>query len=190
MRIRRRWRCGLRGVIDFMKIENANVMLDIETLGTNLDAVIVSIGAVRFGCGEEREFYRRIDLPSCEKLGRKVDVDTVLWWMRRDAVARAELTGDNERMPLEMALRELAAFMKPDDVVWGNAPSFDCVILRSAFRACGLECPWKFWNERCYRTMVNMFPDVKMERVGTYHNALDDARSQVSHLRRILTKLS
>jgi inhibitor of KinA sporulation pathway (predicted exonuclease) len=41
---------------------------------------------------------------------------------------------------------------------------------------------YKFWNERCYRTVKNQYPDVKLTRTGTYHNALDDARTQAEHL--------
>lgn len=41
--------------------------------------------------------------------------------------------------------------------------------------------PWPHWNDRCYRTLKAMRPDVKMERTGTHHNAVDDATSQARH---------
>jgi exodeoxyribonuclease VIII len=41
---------------------------------------------------------------------------------------------------------------------------------------------WEFWKDKCYRTVKGMYPDVKMERSGTHHNALDDAFYQTLHL--------
>jgi inhibitor of KinA sporulation pathway (predicted exonuclease) len=46
-----------------------------------------------------------------------------------------------------------------------------------------MQAPWKFYNDRCYRTLKAMYPHIKMpKRTGTHHNALDDAISQVNHL--------
>jgi hypothetical protein len=70
--------------------------------------------------------------------------------------------------------------------VWGNGASFDCVILGNAYRAVGDEPPWKYFNERCYRTAKAMLPAVPFERIGTHHHALDDAASQAQHLIKML----
>lgn len=48
-------------------------------------------------------------------------------------------------------------------------------------RAAGLEQPWAFWNDRCYRTLKAR-SELKIARTGTHHNALDDAKSQALHL--------
>ena len=70
-----------------------------------------------------------------------------------------------------------------DDLrVWSNGAGFDNVVLSSAFRRIGMEQPWPFRNDRCYRTMKAQHPEVKMQRVGTHHNAVDDAESQARHL--------
>lgn len=59
-----------------------NVSLDIETLATTSNAVVLSIGAVevyedgRMG----REFYTRLDIDSQIKAGRVVSGDTLRWW--------------------------------------------------------------------------------------------------------------
>ena len=50
--------------------------------------------------------------------------------------------------------------------------------------------PWKFWNDRCYRTIKSMHPEVPMPRTGTHHNALDDAKTQALHLMAILAPRS
>ena len=63
------------------------------------------------------------------------------------------------------------------------------MLLEAAFKAVKRPVPWKWSMNRCYRTVKNLFPDVKMERSGTHHNALDDARDQARHLMRILEEM-
>ena len=66
--------------------------------------------------------------------------------------------------------------------MWGNGATFDNVILANAYRGAGLPVPWKFWNDKCYRTIKGFFPQIKLQRIGTHHNAQDDAESQAWHL--------
>lgn len=65
---------------------------------------------------------------------------------------------------------------------YGNGASFDLSILKAAYDAVGLKAPWKFWDERCYRTIKNDYSQIEPdERAGTHHNALDDAKFQALH---------
>jgi hypothetical protein len=73
--------------------------------------------------------------------------------------------------------------------IWGNGASFDNAILAEAYDCARIDRPWKYWNDRCYRTMKNQFPLVPFRRSGTHHNALDDARSQAEHLMEIFEDL-
>ena len=73
--------------------------------------------------------------------------------------------------------------------VWGNGATFDNVILSNAYKAAGMEQPWKFWDDRCYRTVKGLLPDIKIERLGTHHNAVYDAMSQARHLQFLFKKL-
>jgi inhibitor of KinA sporulation pathway (predicted exonuclease) len=66
--------------------------------------------------------------------------------------------------------------------IWGNGANFDNPLLACAYEAVDVKPYYKFWNERCYRTVKNQYPDIKLERTGTYHNALDDARSQAEQI--------
>ena len=65
--------------------------------------------------------------------------------------------------------------------IWGNGSDFDNTILLAAYDATFIEAPWKFWNNRCYRTLKGLAPEVKLTRIGIYHNALDDAKTQALH---------
>lgn len=81
----------------------------------------------------------------------------------------------------------LASEHGPDVKVWGNGADFDNVILGSAYRRLGKSIPWAFYNSRCYRTVKSLQPGCRIERAGTHHNALDDAKSQALHLMRLLS---
>lgn len=159
-----------------------NTMLDIETLGTEPGCVIVSIGAVKFN--EDtigNTFHRTIDIESCTDAGLTIDGDTLQWWLKQDA--KEELTGSDD---LEEVLNAFAMFCEGD--VWANAPTFDCRILGAAYSALGMETPWEYYDERCYRTLKDIVT-VPIEQNGTKHNALDDAISQAKTAQRALRKL-
>lgn len=162
------------------------VMLDLETLGTRPGSVIVSIGAVKFDHQKIfSEFYQLIDAADAQRCGLVLDAETVMWWLKRDEAARMEIA-DTVSVPLVQALQSFSHWLGDDAEVWGNGASFDNVLLASAYKQIQMPVPWKFWNDRCYRTMKDLHPGIKMEREGTHHNALDDARSQAKHLIRIL----
>lgn len=169
-----------------------DVMLDLETMGNGPNAAIVAIGAVEFDLSAMsigRRFYQVVDLETSVRGGGEIDASTVMWWFRQSEEARNGICGEGQ--PLQKVLVEfgswLAALAVAEDVkVWGNGAAFDNVILAQAYRHAALTVPWKFWNDRCYRTVKAMRPAVKMERVGIHHNALSDAESQALHLMAIL----
>lgn len=169
-----------------------DIMLDLETMGQQPNAAIVAIGAVEFDPKTQTigsRFYTVVDLQSEVDAGAKIDASTALWWMRQGDAARGELVkpGIQIRSALDCFTTWLKRIDNPGQLkIWGNGSDFDNVILASAYRRIGAEPPWKFWNNRCYRTMKSLHPEVKMERQGTHHDALDDAESQALHLMAIL----
>lgn len=167
-----------------------DVMVDLETLGTLPGSAILSIGAVafdEFGVGDE-EFYMPITRGSCEALGLKTSPETLAWWEKQSEEARRVLN-DPDGFMLEQALHGFDCWLREnfsENVrIWGNGANFDNPLLACAYEAINVKPCYKFYNERCYRTVKNQYPDVKLERSGTYHNALDDARCQAEHLVRI-----
>ena len=162
-----------------------HIMIDLETMGTRPDAAIIAIGAVAFDkYGVHDTFYLNVDLQSAVTTGARIDPSTVMWWLKQSDEARAAF--DTKGVDLVTALDRLDAWfdMQVDgcEGVWGNGASFDNTILSESYKRLGFNPPWPFWKDRCYRTMKSMFPDVEMDRSGTHHNALDDARSQALHL--------
>ena len=160
-----------------------HVMLDLETLGTRPGDIILSIGAVKFsaeGLGEE--FYTTISAESSKEAGLRAQKSTLEWWDKQDAAAKeAAFKGENT---LNIALTKFSMWMPPVDeaVVWGNGANFDNAMLAAAYRTLKMDVPWRFWNDRCFRTVSAMFMKSRVERVGTHHNALDDAKTQALRL--------
>lgn len=163
-------------------MNDKNVMIDIETLGTAANSVILSIGAVEFGPeGIGREFYVDVDIDSCQKKGLKIDGRTIAWWMTQGEDARALFQRDGES--LESALHQLAtAFDWSGTQVWCNGLNFDLPILDFAYRACGMDAPWAYYNARDYRTLRYDVPKETRELIevepAVAHDALEDARAQ------------
>jgi exodeoxyribonuclease VIII len=159
-----------------------DVMLDLETMGAGPNAAIVAIGAASFSLetGElGNTFYNVVDLNT--------------WWLSQGDEARKALTHpESGRQRLTNALLNFSKFVTyvttdhegvtHDLVLWGNGANFDNVILRSAYKQMGINPPWKFYNDRCYRTVKNPYLEIRMFRGGTHHNALHDAIDQATHL--------
>jgi hypothetical protein len=164
------------------RLVGSHVMVDLETLGNGSNAVITSIGAAKFNTvGVTDSFMAHIDPESCVAAGLNMDVSTVLWWMKQSDAARGAFTQKGQ--PLHIALEEFAAWFPKDACLWGNGATFDNVILSNAYKAVEQKTPWPYWGDRCYRTVKNLFPDVKAPAfVGVAHNALDDAVHQARHL--------
>lgn len=170
-----------------------HVMVDLETLGRRAGCSILSIGAVAFhplhGLGPE--LYVIVDRASCSASGLHEDPDTLAWWAKQSEDAQRVLTQASAGGELlAEALAQLTAYLEQFGhkrvKVWGNGSDFDNSILTACYAAVGENIPWEFWNNRCYRTLKSLKPQVKMQRQGTYHNALDDAKSQALHAIQLL----
>lgn len=168
--------------------DHEDVMIDLETKGKGAGCIILSIGAVSFSheTGLGGEFYAVVNQQSCLDIGLTAHPDTVKWWSDQSHEAKEVLRqSEHAGWPIDHALKSLAAFISQNGNkkirVWGNGADFDNAILAYAYEACGIQLPWEFYNNRCYRTLKSEHRDVKIQRIGTHHNALDDAKSQALH---------
>lgn len=180
-------------------MNKVNVMLDLETWSTSSNAVITAIGAVKFFVNNTHGaitemFYHTIQPQSCIDVGLEMSVDTILWWMKQSDEARAEL--QKPALSIQDALSMFSSWLSDEDVrnidMWGNGSDFDNVILANAYKACGQSLPWKYSNNRCFRTLKNLYIDVPTSDtpVGVKHNAIDDATSQTWRLIEILCHIN
>lgn len=162
-------------------------MIDNETLDTTPSAVILSIGAVRFDQYshdmEDNAFYAVLDIQDQIDKGRTISADTLSFWMMQPPAARA-VFAEKEKVSLEEALVGLREWIDPkrDTRPWSMGASFDIPMLEHAYRSLGMDAPWLFWKARCMRHHKEL-PNAKIvydsvPRLGTHHNAMDDAIHQ------------
>ena len=159
------------------------IMVDIETLGTSMDSQILTIGAIAFDLktfNTIEEFYKRIDLKSCEDLGLRKSAVTVRFWESQPKTAKDEAFNPN-RVSIRDAMNDFITFWNRNkgDEFWCNGANFDEPIISTVFERLGLEKPWKFWNVRCLRTYIDIV-GLSMKDFGfTAHHALADCKNQV-----------
>ena len=169
-------------------MKKKNLMLDIETLNTTPDAVILAIGAVTFdknGIGER--FYVNISLRDNLTLERTISEGTFYWWCKQDREASKALTIDVKDVvtAFELFTKFLEEHTDPDDIrVWGNGAQFDNVIVRHWLTQMNYpeQKMWKFWNDRCFRTYLVANPNIERLKPDVAHNALSDAEAQAKTL--------
>lgn len=163
-----------------------NVMIDLETMSTESNASIASIGAVKFSIEEGviDTFYCTVDVADCKLHGLHISADTIKWWGRQPKEVLEMLRKDN--MSLTDALTKFSVWYGSTQYpTWGCGSDFDNVILENAYKAVNMVRPWNAWKNRCYRTIREVIKLPEAERAGTYHNALDDALHQTHHLLKI-----
>jgi hypothetical protein len=166
----------------------ADLMLDIETLGTTLDSVILTIGAIPFdpftdAIFADRAFYARIDIDTQD---RTVDEATVEWWGKQAPEVQEEAFGEDDRWFLSDALEALHKLAWQSERFWANGIAFDFPILENAYKALGMGLPWQYYKVMDARTVYKM---ANAGRLGNSHNALEDCINQVVLLQDSLKKL-
>lgn len=177
-----------------------HIMLDIETMGNGPEAAIMSIGACYFDPSTGvigATFNEHVSLESSVRVGLVMDTSTVLWWMGQSDEARSKFKGNNKCPDINTVLLKLKDFIKPSAQVWGNGIAFDNVIIKNAYQKALLcDTPWKFWNDRDVRTIVEMGksigfdPKRDMPFEGVKHDALADAIHQAKYVSLIWRKLT
>lgn len=163
------------------------LMTDLETMSTEPNSAIVSIGACIFDpAGKDmadsitERFYCSVSLQSSVDLGLHISPDTVSWWFKQSHDAQQALFMEPHR-PLRMALTEFrmwAQAAKPAiSTLWANDPDFDYVILKQAFKAAGQMWPFEFYMHRSCRTIKDLawpLNDAPNFRGTTVHHKADD----------------
>ena len=79
-----------------------HAMIDLETLSTDPNATILTVGGVKFdpytAVEPAQGMYFRVDVDSQTKMGRHVMQDTLDWWSTQPKEISEEALGDNDRI--------------------------------------------------------------------------------------------
>lgn len=157
-------------------------MIDLETLGNTPDAVIVSIGGIKFdpnGLKMFDAFHFKLDVDQQTEAGRTIDESTIEWWGKQDPAVIEEALGDGDRVAIPEFLDFLKKWCVGVDGFWSQGPTFDLVMLENMYRQNSKPYPWPFWKIRDSRTLFGIMPtDPRKQLDFEAHNALEDCKAQ------------
>jgi exodeoxyribonuclease VIII len=188
-----------------MQEKYLKVIVDLETVSTDNEAGILSIGAVvcdsydlRELPAELTEFYEKIAFTSLEPMGFHLDKKTLEWWNSQEQLVRDEAFSGTKH--ISTALQEFILWIESIKAertvqIWGNGATFDNVILRNALDRCSIKVPWTYKNDMCYRTICTTFKEAyRVAESGVpanimEHSAIADARYQRDILEYIFSSL-
>lgn len=181
-------------------IRGSDIMVDIETLGTKPNSVMLTIGAVRFnpfgddsenknGPNDMDQFYCRVDPETFTWPDAEVDDNTLAWWGQQSADVREEAFTEEGRLPVLKVMQEFYKWCQPHDRIWANGPAFDIVILEHTYRRLGRGFPWQYYQVRDARTIYKMVPGYRKVNPALHHAAWD-CWAQVVSLQDCLRRLN
>ena len=170
-----------------------HAMIDLETLSTNPNATILTVGGVKFDPYTSEEpsqgMYFRVDVNKQTSMGRDVMQDTVDWWSRQPKEISDEAFSDDNRISLDDMIKNINKFSVGVDVFWCQGPLFDYAILQDIYRQLGYPVPWQYWQIRDSRTLFSLVPrDISEKRTGL-HNALSDCFFQAKKVQKVYKQL-
>jgi hypothetical protein len=171
------------------------VMIDTESLSLSARCVVTQLAMVAFDLDDPTEYLAMeeqfLPITPQSTLGREINGDTVLFWMRQSDAARDmfERNSGND-FPELMALTQhfldhIATLIEDssDVEIWARGTDHDISILKSLAEDLNLKLPWKYDCVRDLRTLMSAAGVGKREiapRVGFIeHHALSDCKHQL-----------
>ena len=167
-------------------------MLDIETLSKDHNAVILTLGAVRFNPYSNTitsELYMKPDVDEQSEMGRHIDESTIEWWATQAADVQNEAFDPSGRIDVEQFLDDLNRFLVGVTNIWSQGPLFDIIILENLYKQMNKPAPWNFWQIRDSRTLFGVHGDPRVKGKAGLHNALEDCISQAGAVQQIYNQL-
>ena len=163
-------------------------MVDLETLGTGSNSVVVSVGLIAFNISTGEilaELDIGLNLNQQIKTGGVIDGDTLEFHFAQ-APDSIQKMAQRKVLDVKEGLDLISNFIKANNIttLWGNGATFDNVILRNLYARHLKVFPLGFWADRDLRTAVDIY-NIDTRTVpfeGIKHYCLDDARHQVKLL--------
>ncbi|NRA42467.1 MAG: 3'-5' exoribonuclease [Pseudomonadales bacterium] len=180
-----------------MEPDDYELMLDIETLGTNNNAVILSIGVTVFSVSENNpcadSFYCELPVQPQIDNGRTICASTLKWWQRQKTVCPIVHDDENEANNFAETVEKLVDLCEfigtkyPGRKIWAHGTTFDIVRTESLLEDFGMKVPWSWWSVMDCRTVTNL---IDCRSKANNHNALDDAINQARWIIKAKKKLA
>lgn len=167
-----------------MSTETRDLMIDIETLASSHDAVMIQLAAVFFDrhTGKlDKEFCMSISAKSCLGLGFVESEETLKWWSEQNQEVFEAIT--TEAKHVAEVMQKFKAFLgEPYSInIWSHA-TFDFPIVQNYLMKLTNK-RFNFRNAKDIRTLVDLsginLDDYDWEQKT--HNALDDCKFQIQY---------
>jgi hypothetical protein len=175
---------------------NRDIMIDLETLATSPNALVLTIAGIRFNYLENYSridspyeldyFYCRVDTES--QSTREINDDTVAWWAKQEEDVKIEAFSPEDRLSLPDAMTAFNHWARNGERYWANGSAFDFPILDTCNTQVGFTSPWSYWQAMDARTVYKMVPN-HFSPKQMHHHALYDCLTQIQKLNDCLDKL-
>jgi len=178
-----------------MKLDR-DIMIDLETLATTPDSVILTIAGIRFNFNKDYRqiedpydldfFYCRVDTEGQSQ--RRVDSATLSWWASQDSEVKEEAFSIVDRLSISDAMLAFNHWAGGADRYWANGAAFDFPILDTCNAELGYDSPWRYWQAMDARTIYKLVEDHYSPKKYKHH-ALFDCLNQIQKLTDCCKKL-
>ena len=167
----------------------SHIMIDIETLSTAQNALVLSVGMVLF---DEKTIFAKEHIKNrISTATGDVSKDTVMWWLKQSDDARKAIT-EPQKGVVEMSEYNLVQELRDIlcnysvDTIWSQG-SFDQIIIESLMLRNGIDKTQlpKYYKWRDLRTVRKLLAIDNEVKAKVSHNALEDAVAQVKTLQDI-----
>ena len=169
-----------------------HAMIDIETLGTSPGCIVTHVAVVVFDPVNSSlldSLHICLSIYPQIKAGLLFEESTLKWWLNQSQEARQIFSMNS--YPISFLVDALDQIVDKDTRVWSHA-TFDIPILNHVLKVFGYKSPFNY--KRCmdirtlqelYRSLYNT--EVSDYKTGVHHNALDDCKSQINLVCKILS---
>ena len=190
-------------------MSRVDVMIDIETLGTNECPPVFQLTAKAFNIKTGEIISTFNDCCDISTSTSIIDKKTILWWVETNPAlfAKLLLDGKNSKHTEEQMIINFIEWFNSLDsnnkniFLWGNGVNFDNRIIAAKCRQYNLVYPVFYRNDMDMRTIIEIaamkmgFTDQKSYRdtikfEGTEHNAECDVNNQIKQLIKAYTDLT
>lgn len=179
-----------------------DMCVDIETLGTKNNSVVLSIAVIFFdrtailknpelsvtsdklqhrsNIDYLDSFHTPVSMLDCLAAGCVIDKGTAEWWKKqKDRVLLVDSMACVE--PLQVTMTRLKAFLSTHayESIWAKSPSFDISILNSLADSCGIDLAIDFRKERDVRTEMQDYPQFDVREISKHLHVTDSLGHEI-----------
>lgn len=161
----------------------AHICVDLETLSTRNNAVIVTIAAVKFNFGSDdmESFSVNIDPRDSKSYGLDIAADTMEWW--KSQPKEAVKAWQHSRISLIEGLDAFTKFCGDSNslLFYSVYPVFTFPKLEASYSVVDRPTPWKYYNIRDTNTIYWLTQSDHKKPV--VNDALSKCYSQIKNLK-------